>query len=226
MFNKEFGFMEKRLVFFNNETLSSSSENTNESSENNISTLKNHVELELANEHPFEFLKANPTVNGEASPAQILALRLVFSELTSPYSEAEPESIDISGIYSGGFDLNYDETTSRLESGLGEETIGWLDSCILQLRLMLGEELDADALVIDTDLIQKAVAFAEQDPLAFKPQSVIEAYFEQDEESISDVLSDEESAEAIQIEKEIQRTQENQRSAFIAWRVKNALPRR
>ena len=226
MFNKEFGFLEKRFVFFNPETPSGSSENKS----NDFSTLKNHVELELANEHPFEFLKAHPTVNGEASPAQILALRLVFEQLTSPDGESQPESIDISEIYSDSFDLNNEETTSRLESGLGPETIGWLDLCIIKLRLMLGQELDADALVIDTDLIQTVVDFTEQDPLAFKPNSVVEAYFEQKEtsqESLSEILMDEESEKSFQNkEDEERRIQENQRAAFVAWRVKNALPRR
>jgi len=243
MFNKDFSFMEKRLVFKNPTGPSSQPiEGGDKNIPERISTLRSSVELDLANEHPFEFLKANPKVNGEATPSQILALRKIFMELTfSGERHVGPIPIDILES-----EPDFDDTsTDRTEVYANSEKLGWLDTCILQFRIAEGQTLNENALVIDSKLITDIIQFVTHDPTSFKSETELEAYraaedlaqeeFEEAErkryenmtpqQAAAERVREEEEMELADFELDIEMRQkeEARRAAFVAWRIRNPL---
>lgn len=175
MFNKEFDFMEKRLVFNSFDRVNgeqsipavSVSEDASDGADatrsvenpetyvqetrEQLSTVSTEIELQLAASDPKAYLRIQNTVaeGQDASPAQILAVRkcliMIFSQ-TDGNRSVLPFTIALAGLR---------ESTDRLSGGDFPLLLGMtkIDSAILTLRILTGNQLGTNALQINTEFI-------------------------------------------------------------------------
>ncbi|MBT5346593.1 hypothetical protein HOJ01_03520 [bacterium] len=158
-------FLEKRLIFFNNlegsEYSSSESDEQTSTPDDNQSiesSIEAETQLTLAGTSPIEFLKLYNVVPEEhdASPAQILAVRNLINEEIMPLSRF--------GRMASSGRIHIEPSSQRVtfdDLPTMNDRLTYFDLSILLSRVLTGQTLNSNSLIIDSSLIKGLVAFCQ-----------------------------------------------------------------
>lgn len=169
MFNKEFGFLEKRFMFKNNERSSGALGSMSESREKStsartdlISETGDYVE---AKNYPFDYLDSHRLIDGNPNGAQMIAIRVALVSLLAGDNGSKlirPLAPGDLGIEANTIPYSADITTEYEENEIANFDLSTLELAALRVRIAAGQNINIDSIKIDSTLVEAILKVHEQ----------------------------------------------------------------
>jgi hypothetical protein len=172
MFDKEFGFMEKRFVFKNPESSSgapgSISESLEETTSETAELMDETKDYREAQINPFDYLESHKSIDREPSDPQMIAIRVALTTLLTGQTfeneatETRPLAPGDLGIETNIIPHSADRTTESEQNEIANFDLSTLELAILRVRIAAGQNINTDSLKIDSTLVEAVLKLHEQ----------------------------------------------------------------